>query len=107
MTVLYCCCVATIIVGLVITFDKLYVRVYCNACRPTQRSPMANFYLAGDYTKQKYLASMEGAVFSGKLCTEVCAPYMLKNDLDRHKFRPLLQRNKEGVHLVLPFVMCV
>ena len=40
-------------------------------CRPTQRSPLANFYLAGDYTKQKYLASMEGAVFSGKLCTEV------------------------------------
>ena len=32
---------------------------------------MSNFYLAGDYTKQKYLASMEGAVFSGKLCTEV------------------------------------
>ena len=27
--------------------------------------------MAGDYTKQKYLASMEGAVFSGKLCTEV------------------------------------
>lgn len=40
-------------------------------CRPTQRSPMSNFYLAGAYTKQKYLASMEGAVFSGKLCTEV------------------------------------
>ncbi|KAL3143698.1 securin [Trebouxia sp. C0009 RCD-2024] len=42
----------------------------CEAIRPTQRSPMSNFYLAGDYTKQKYLASMEGAVFSGKLCTE-------------------------------------
>ena len=40
-------------------------------CRPTQRSHMSNFYMAGDYTKQKYLASMEGAVFSGKLCTEV------------------------------------
>nr|CAA60479.1 Phytoene desaturase [Haematococcus lacustris] len=38
--------------------------------RPTQRSPISNFYLAGDYTKQKYLASMEGAVFSGKLVTE-------------------------------------
>ncbi|DBA75501.1 TPA: securin [Trebouxia sp. C0004] len=42
----------------------------CEAIRPTQRSPFSNFYLAGDYTKQKYLASMEGAVFSGKLCTE-------------------------------------
>lgn len=42
----------------------------CEAIRPTQRSPFSNFYMAGDYTKQKYLASMEGAVFSGKLCTE-------------------------------------
>jgi hypothetical protein len=28
--------------------------------RPSQRTPISNFYLAGDYTKQKYLASMEG-----------------------------------------------
>ena len=40
------------------------------AYRPTQRSPIKNFYLTGDYTKQKYLASMEGAVFSGKLAAE-------------------------------------
>ena len=40
------------------------------AYRPTQRTPYKNFYLAGDYTKQKYLASMEGAVFSGKLAAE-------------------------------------
>jgi uncharacterized protein with NAD-binding domain and iron-sulfur cluster len=39
-------------------------------CRPTQRTPISNFYLAGDYTKQKYLASMEGAIYSGKLATE-------------------------------------
>lgn len=31
---------------------------------------MEGFYLAGDYTKQKYLASMEGAVLSGKLCAQ-------------------------------------
>ncbi|KAG9137645.1 hypothetical protein Leryth_011380 [Lithospermum erythrorhizon] len=37
-------------------------------CRPLQKSPIEGFYLAGDYTKQKYLASMEGAVLSGKLC---------------------------------------
>ncbi len=42
-----------------------------HVCRPTQRLPFANFHLAGDYTKQKYLGSMEGAVFSGKLYTEV------------------------------------
>ncbi|KAJ7568378.1 hypothetical protein O6H91_01G030000 [Diphasiastrum complanatum] len=40
----------------------------CEPCRPLQRSPIKGFYLAGDYTKQKYLASMEGAVLSGKLC---------------------------------------
>lgn len=36
------------------------------ACRPDQKTPIANFYLAGDYTMQKYLGSMEGAVLSGK-----------------------------------------
>ena len=40
------------------------------AYRPTQKTPIDNFYLCGCYTKQKYLASMEGAIFSGKLATE-------------------------------------
>lgn len=35
-----------------------------------QRSPYPRFYMAGDYTKQKYLASMEGAILSGKLCAQ-------------------------------------
>ena len=51
----------------------------CELLRPTQRSPIPNFYLAGDFTKQRYLASMEGAVFSGKLAAEaiveVCASH--------------------------------
>ncbi|GLJ11192.1 hypothetical protein SUGI_0146010 [Cryptomeria japonica] len=42
----------------------------CEPCRPLQRSTIKGFYLAGDYTKQKYLASMEGAVLSGKLCAQ-------------------------------------
>ncbi|GAB4841896.1 hypothetical protein Ancab_011852 [Ancistrocladus abbreviatus] len=42
----------------------------CEPCRPLQRSPVMGFYLSGDYTKQKYLASMEGAVLSGKLCAQ-------------------------------------
>ena len=42
----------------------------CDAARPLQRSPVGNFYLAGDYTKQKYLASLEGAVLSGKLAAK-------------------------------------
>jgi 15-cis-phytoene desaturase len=36
--------------------------------KPSQKSPIPNFFLAGDFTKQPYLASMEGAVLSGKLC---------------------------------------
>ena len=40
------------------------------AYRPLQRTPVSNFYLCGDYTKQKYLGSMEGAILSGKLATE-------------------------------------
>jgi uncharacterized protein with NAD-binding domain and iron-sulfur cluster len=34
--------------------------------RPDQETPVPNFFLAGDYTKQEYLASMEGAVLSAK-----------------------------------------
>jgi 15-cis-phytoene desaturase len=43
------------------------------ACRPSQGTPIANFYLTGDYTMQRYLASMEGAVLSGKLTAQVIA----------------------------------
>ncbi|WP_071516684.1 15-cis-phytoene desaturase [Geitlerinema sp. PCC 9228] len=43
------------------------------AYRPNQRTPIANFYLAGDFTMQKYLASMEGAVLSGKLTARAIA----------------------------------
>ena len=35
--------------------------------KPSQTTPISNFYLAGSYTRQKYLGSMEGAVLSGKL----------------------------------------
>jgi 15-cis-phytoene desaturase len=40
------------------------------ACRPTQETPIANFYLSGSYTMQRYLGSMEGAVLSGKLTAQ-------------------------------------
>lgn len=42
-----------------------------NKFRPSQRSPIPNFTLAGDYTEQKYLGSMEGAVLAGKLAADV------------------------------------
>ena len=42
-------------------------------CRPSQVTPISNFYLTGDYTMQQYLASMEGAVLSGKLTAQAIA----------------------------------
>ena len=43
------------------------------AYRPTQKTPIANFYLAGSYTMQEFLGSMEGAVLSGKLAANAIA----------------------------------
>ncbi|XWS35223.1 hypothetical protein CRYUN_Cryun21dG0107400 [Craigia yunnanensis] len=58
----------------------------CEPCRPLQRSPIEGFYLAGDYTKQKYLASMEGAVLSGKLCAQsIVQDYELLRTLGQRK----------------------
>lgn len=34
--------------------------------RPDQRTVVPNFYLAGSYTKQDYIDSMEGATLSGE-----------------------------------------
>lgn len=44
-----------------------------NKYRPSQKSPIPNFTLAGDWTNQKFLGSMEGAVLAGKLAAEVVA----------------------------------
>ncbi len=41
--------------------------------RPIQTTPIKNFYLTGDFTMQRYLASMEGAVLSGKLTAQAIA----------------------------------
>jgi zeta-carotene desaturase len=47
----------------------------CAACReapgldkfrPDQQTPVPNFYLAGSYTAQDYIDSMEGATLSGR-----------------------------------------
>jgi zeta-carotene desaturase len=35
--------------------------------RPAQATPVANFYLAGSFTRQDYIDSMEGATMSGRL----------------------------------------
>lgn len=44
-----------------------------NKFRPSQETPIPNFTLAGDWTSQKFLGSMEGAVLGGKLAAEVIA----------------------------------
>lgn len=38
-----------------------------NHLRPTQATPIANLFLAGGYTQQRFYDSMEGAVSSGRL----------------------------------------
>ena len=39
--------------------------------RPNQKTSIQNFYLAGSYTKQDYIDSMEGATMSGHLAASV------------------------------------
>jgi 15-cis-phytoene desaturase len=38
--------------------------------RPLQKTPVPGLSLAGDYTRQPFVASMEGAVLSGRLAAE-------------------------------------
>ncbi|MDB9528227.1 15-cis-phytoene desaturase [Oscillatoria sp. CS-180] len=49
------------------------------ARRPDQTTPIANFFLAGSYTMQRYLGSMEGAVLSGKLAAQAISRQDAKN----------------------------
>ncbi|KAL7452242.1 hypothetical protein ACHAWC_003972 [Mediolabrus comicus] len=44
-----------------------------NKYRPSQTSPIPHFTMAGDFTSQKFLGSMEGATLAGKLAAEVVA----------------------------------
>lgn len=39
--------------------------------RPSQKTPIPNFFLAGSYTQQDYIDSMEGATLSGKRAAKV------------------------------------
>jgi 15-cis-phytoene desaturase len=53
------------------------------ACRPTQETPIANFFLAGSYTMQRYLGSMEGAVLSGKLTAQAIVNTHPRSDVSQ------------------------
>jgi len=50
-----------------------------NKYRPSQESPIPRFTMAGDWTSQKYLGSMEGAILGGKLAAEVIADRAVGN----------------------------
>lgn len=46
------------------------VRPGVDKYRPDQASPVPNLFLAGDYTQQEFLASIEGAIRSARRCVE-------------------------------------
>ena len=43
--------------------------------RPPQKTPVPNFFLAGSYTQQDYIDSMEGATISGKRAAKAVLKY--------------------------------
>jgi uncharacterized protein with NAD-binding domain and iron-sulfur cluster len=44
--------------------------------RPPQRTPIANLFLAGDWTATGWPATMEGAVRSGRLAAEALLEFL-------------------------------
>jgi len=50
-----------------------------NKYRPSQTTPIPHLTMAGDWTSQKFLGSMEGALLGGKLAAEVVANRALGN----------------------------
>jgi len=56
-----------------------------NKYRPGQRCPIPNLTMAGDWTSQKFLGSMEGAVLGGKLAAEVVAKKAKGMELPEYK----------------------
>lgn len=55
-----------------ITWPQDFYSYECgtDALRPPQKTPIKGLTLAGDYTRQKYMSTMEGAVVSGQLAAE-------------------------------------
>ncbi|HEX2914733.1 MAG TPA: FAD-dependent oxidoreductase [Chloroflexia bacterium] len=50
----------------VVRHQAVLLRPYTQALRPTQATPVPNFFLAGDYTRQNWFTTMEGATISGE-----------------------------------------
>ncbi len=57
--------------------------------RPPQQTPIANFFLAGSYTQQDYIDSMEGATLSGRQAAKA----ILENSENLIKCEPLPIQN--------------
>jgi zeta-carotene desaturase len=47
--------------------------------RPDQKTPIANFFLAGSYTQQDYIDSMEGATMSGRQAAQAILGSLSRN----------------------------
>jgi len=71
-----------------------------NKYRPSQRTPIPNFTLAGDWTSQKFLGSMEGAVLAGKLAAEVVSDRAAGNEPKPDK--AILQHIKDSAAAATP-----
>jgi 15-cis-phytoene desaturase len=68
----------------------------CEQHRPTQKSPISNFFVAGDFSKQKYLASMEGAILSGQLAAKAVAEEFSKQPTDHQSPRQMTPRPRDA-----------
>ncbi|MCO5576564.1 hypothetical protein L7F22_030376 [Adiantum nelumboides] len=66
----------------------------CDPFRPNQKTPISNFFLAGSYTKQDYIDSMEGATLSGRQAAAfICEAGKSLGDL-RSKLQALEARDQ-------------
>lgn len=65
--------------GLTLNTTLLILQLGRNKYRPSQTTPIPHFTMAGDWTSQKFLGSMEGAVLGGKLAAEVIANRAIGN----------------------------
>jgi 15-cis-phytoene desaturase len=61
-----------------IPYDFYLLSPGADRLRPSQKTSIDGLYLAGDYTKQKFLTTMEGAVYSGKIAANLAADYINK-----------------------------
>merc|ERR1719298_27319 len=56
-----------------------------NKYRPSQETPIKKLTMAGDWTSQKFLGSMEGAILGGKLAAEVISKKAKGMELPEYK----------------------